>query len=207
MPAASAITICRAARSAATASIRPRSPSKKLGIDPFELRRRNAVYPGSCSVGGELLESSMGMHDTIDLCEKAVREALREYEGQYPNGTKVLNWGVASGFKNSGIGKGIFIDDGACRLTLDGDGKLHMIVSGTDMGQGFRTAMVQIAAETLRMDMKDIDIVIGDTDITIPTGESVSERQTLCDGRAVYEACRLLQKELEEQEKNSRRKS
>ena len=172
--------------------------AEKLGIDPFELRRRNAVYPGSCSVGGELLESSMGMHDTIDLCEKALREALKEYEGKYPNGTKVLGWGVASGFKNSGIGKGIFIDDGACRLTLDGEGKLRMIVSGTDMGQGFRTAMVQIAAETLRMDMKDIDIVIGDTDITIPTGESVSERQTLCDGRAVYEACRLLQKELEE---------
>ena len=172
--------------------------AEKLGIDPFELRRRNAVYPGSYSVGGELLESSMGMHDTIDLCEKAVKEALKEYEGQYPNGTKVLGWGVASGFKNSGVGKGIFIDDGACRLTLDGEGKLHMIVSGTDMGQGFRTAMVQIAAETLHMDMKDIDIVIGDTDITIPTGESVSERQTLCDGRAVYEACRLLQKELEE---------
>lgn len=172
--------------------------AEKLGIDPFELRRRNAVYPGSYSVGGELLESSMGMHDTIDLCEKAVKEALKEYEGQYPNGTKVLGWGVASGFKNSGIGKGIFIDDGACKLTLDGGGKLHMIVSGTDMGQGFRTAMVQIAAETLRMDMKDIDIVIGDTDITIPVGESVSERQTLCDGRAVYEACRLLQKELEE---------
>ena len=172
--------------------------AEKLGIDPFELRRRNAVYPGSYSVGGELLESSMGMHDTIDLCEKALREALKEYEGKYPNGTKVLGWGVASGFKNSGIGKGIFIDDGACRLTLDGEGKLRMIVSGTDMGQGFRTAMVQIAAETLGMDMKDIDIVIGDTDITIPTGESVSERQTLCDGRAVYEACRLLQKELEE---------
>ncbi len=171
--------------------------AEKLGINPFELRRRNAVYPGSYSVGGELLESSMGMHDTIDLCEKAVKEALKEYEGQYPNGTKVLGWGVASGFKNSGVGKGIFIDDGACKLTFDGDGKLHMIVSGTDMGQGFRTAMVQIAAETLRMDMKDIDIVIGDTDITIPTGESVSERQTLCDGRAVYEACRLLQEELD----------
>ncbi len=172
--------------------------AEKLGIDPFELRRRNAVYPCSYSVGGELLESSMGMHDTIDLCEKAVHEALKEYEGRYPNGTKRLGWGVASGFKNSGVGKGIFIDDGACRLTLDSSGKLHMIVSGTDMGQGFRTAMVQIAAETLSMDMKDIDIVIGDTDITIPTGESVSERQTLCDGRAVYEACRLLKKELTE---------
>jgi len=170
----------------------------KLGIDPFELRRRNAVYPGSCSVGGELLESSMGMHDTIDQCEIAVKEALKEYEGKYPNGTKVLGWGVASGFKNSGVGKGIFIDDGACKLTLQPNGRLHMIVSGTDMGQGFRTAMVQIAAETLNMDMADIDIVIGDTDITIPTGESVSERQTLCDGRAVYEAAMLMRKELED---------
>ncbi|MGN0267451.1 MAG: molybdopterin-dependent oxidoreductase [Lachnospiraceae bacterium] len=172
--------------------------AEKLNIDPFELRRRNAVYPGSYSVGGELLESSMGMHDTIDQCEIALKEALKEYEGKYPNGTRVLGWGVASGFKNSGIGKGIFIDDGACKLTLLPDGRLQMIVSGTDMGQGFRTAMVQIAAETMNMDMANIDIIIGDTDITIPTGESVAERQTLCDGRAVYEACMLLKKELEE---------
>ena len=57
--------------------------------------------------------------------------------------------------------------------------------------------MVQIAAETLKMDMKNIDIIVGDTDITIPVGESVSERQTLCDGRAVYEACLKLREELQ----------
>ena len=33
-------------------------------------------------------------------------------------------------------------------------------------------AMVQIAAETMGMDMADVDIVVGDTDITIPAGES-----------------------------------
>ena len=172
--------------------------SEKLGIDPFELRRRNAVYPGAYSVGGELLESSMGMRDTIDQCERLLKKALAEYEGQYPRGTKVLGWGMASGFKNSGVGKGIFIDDGACKLTLQENGRLQMIVSGTDMGQGFRTAMVQIAAETLKMDLTNIDILIGDTDITIPTGESVAERQTLCDGRAVYEACLKLREELAE---------
>ncbi|MCC8163688.1 MAG: molybdopterin-dependent oxidoreductase [Lachnospiraceae bacterium] len=171
--------------------------AEKLDIDPFELRRRNALYPGAYSVGGELLESSMGLRDTIDQCETALKEALKDYEGKYPQGTKPLGWGMASGFKNSGVGKGIFIDDGACILTLQPDGHLRMAVSGTDMGQGFRTAMVQIAAEVLGMDMADIDIVIGDTDETIPTGESVAERQTLCDGRAVYEAARLLKEELE----------
>ncbi len=39
------------------------------------------------------------------------------------------------------------------------------------------------------MDICDIYITNGDTELTIPTGESVSERQTLCGGRAVYEAC------------------
>lgn len=170
--------------------------AEKLGIDPFELRRRNAVYPGAASVGGEILQYSMGMMDTIDQCEKKLKEALKKYEGQYPKGNKVLGWGVASGFKNVGVGKGIFTDDGACKLTLRGDGRLHMIVSGTDMGQGFRTAMTQIASETLGMDIANIDIVIGDTEITIPTGESVSERQTLCGGRAVYEACEKLKADL-----------
>ena len=163
--------------------------AEKLDIDPFELRRRNAVYPGATSVGGEVLKYSMGMMDTINQCEKSLRKALKEYEGQYPKGSKVLGWGMASGFKNVGVGKGIFTDDGACRLILQGNGHLHMIVSGTDMGQGFRTAMTQIAAETLGMDIADIYITNGDTELTIPTGESVSERQTLCGGRAVSEAC------------------
>ena len=74
--------------------------AEKLDIDPFELRRRNAVYPGATSVGGEVLKYSMGMMDTINQCEKSLRKALKEYEGQYPKGSKVLGWGMASGFKN-----------------------------------------------------------------------------------------------------------
>ena len=104
---------------------------------------------------------------------------------------------MASGFKNVGVGKGIFTDDGACKLILQGDGRLHMIVSGTDMGQGFRTAMTQVAAETLDMEIENIFITNGDTELTIPTGESVSERQTLCGGRAVYEACVKLKQDLD----------
>lgn len=171
--------------------------AEKLHMSPFEIRRKNAVRAGSYSVGGELLRDSVGLLDTIDRCEAALTEALKAYEGKYPRGSKVLGYGVASGFKNVGIGKGIFTDDGACRLTLLEDGRLRMVCSGTDMGQGFRTAMVQIAAECLDMDVNDIEIIVGDTAITIPTGQSVSERQTLCGGRAVYEACENLKQELE----------
>lgn len=172
--------------------------AEKLKMDPFEIRRKNAIHKGSLSVGGELLKNSVGLMDTIEQCEQRLKLALQEYEDQYPQGDKVLGYGIASGFKNVGVGKGIFTDDGACKLILKKDGRLQMIVSGTDMGQGFSTAMVQIAAETLHMEISNIDIQIGDTEITVPTGQSVSERQTLCGGRAVYEACENLKKELKE---------
>ena len=172
--------------------------AEKLKIDPFELRRLNAVRPGSVSVGGELLLDSMGMLDTIDRCEEALRRELAHYEGLYPKGNKVLGFGMASAFKNVGVGKGIFIDDGACKVSMDETGKLSMIVSGTDMGQGFKTAMVQIASEVLEIPMEDIEIETGDTKTSIPVGETVAERQTLCDGRAVYEACMKLKKDLSE---------
>ncbi|MDO4554601.1 MAG: molybdopterin-dependent oxidoreductase [Lachnospiraceae bacterium] len=170
--------------------------AEKLKMDPFEIRRINGVKAGSYSVGGELLKDSVGLMDTINECEKKLKRVLKSYENQYPQGSKVIGYGVASGFKNVGVGKGIFTDDGACKLTLKGDGRLEMICSGTDMGQGFRTAMVQIAAHNLQMKPDNIDIIIGDTDLTIPTGQSVSERQTLCGGRAVYEACENLKEEL-----------
>ena len=91
--------------------------AEKLGIDRSSCRR-NVVYPGATSVGGEVLKYSLGMMDTINQCEKSLRKALKEYENQYPQGSKVLGWGMASGFKNVGVGKGIFTDDGACRLIL-----------------------------------------------------------------------------------------
>ena len=170
--------------------------AEKLGLDPFEIRRRNALRIGSRTVGGELLKHSVGLVDTINLCEKLTREALAEYAPLYPQGDKVLGVGVASGYKNVGVGKGV-PDDGGCILTIKEDGRLEMRVSGIDMGQGFRTAMLQICAEATGWKMEDIDVISGDTSRTLRHGQAVSERQTLNSGHAVVEAAARLKAECE----------
>ena len=71
-----------------------------------------------------------------------------------------------------------------------------MDLSGTDMGQGFRTGMMQIAAETLDVPEENFIVTCGDTAETLPHRQSVSERQTLDTGRAVYEAARKMREEL-----------
>ncbi len=76
--------------------------AEKLDIDPFELRRRNAVYPGATSVGGEVLKYSMGMMDTINQCEKSLRK-----------GTQGVRRTVSQGQQGARLGHGLGIQE--CR--------------------------------------------------------------------------------------------
>ena len=76
--------------------------AEKLGIDPFELRRRNAVYPGATSVGGEVLKYSMGMMDTINQCEKSLKK-----------GAQGVRRTVSQGQQGARLGHGLGIQE--CR--------------------------------------------------------------------------------------------
>lgn len=172
--------------------------AEKLKMDPFEIRKINALRVGDLTITGEKLKHSVGIYDTIVQCEKATKKALKEYEGKYPKGNKVLGVGVASGYKNVGLGKG-YTDDGGCIMTLMPNGRVEMRLSGVDMGQGFRTAMLQLAAEALDMDITNFDIISGDTSLTLKHAQAVSERQTLNTGRAVLEAAHLLKEKLEDE--------
>lgn len=172
--------------------------AEKLNITPFEIRRRNAMGPGSVTVGGEILRHSVGIRDTIDECEKIVNREYERYAKIYPQGDKVLGLGIACGFKNVGAGRGNK-DDGGCVLGLRSDGRVEMRISGADMGQGFRTAMTQIAAEKLKRKPEDFVVINGDTDLTLEHFEGVAERQTYCTGRAVAYCADLLLKKMTEE--------
>ena len=172
--------------------------AEKLNITPFEIRRRNAMKPGSVTVGGEILRHSVGILATIDECEKIVQREYERYSKIYPQGDKVLGVGVACGFKNVGAGRG-HKDDGGCILSVLPDGRVEMRVSGADMGQGFRTAMTQIAAEKLKIKPENFLIINGDTDLTLEHFEGVAERQTYCTGRAVAHCADMLLKKMAEE--------
>ena len=47
--------------------------SRKTGIDPFELRRRNVLAVGKKTLAGQILTSSVGIKATIDRCEETLR--------------------------------------------------------------------------------------------------------------------------------------
>ena len=169
----------------------------KLGMDPFLLRSKNAFVPGDKTFSGEILYDSVGALATIQACQQRLKEVEEPYRKKYPRGSKRLGVGMATCFKNVGAGKGR-VDNAGATITRTESGTFLLAVSGVDMGQGFRTAMAQLAAETLGAPISTITIHNGDTDQTAIHGSAVGERQTLVSGMAVVKACELLLEKLKE---------
>ncbi|MFB3886217.1 MAG: molybdopterin-dependent oxidoreductase [Thermodesulfobacteriota bacterium] len=158
--------------------------SRKLGIDPFELRRRNALAVGKKTLAGQILTSSVGIRTTIDRCEEVLKRDIDQYRSMYKNNpSKRFGVGVASAFKNVGAGKGRPEDAGAI-FSLERDGTVLARVSGIDMGQGFRTVILQIAVEATGLAPRVIRLITGDTLLTPKHNCAVGERQTLICGNA-----------------------
>ena len=86
--------------------------AEKLGMDPFEIRKINALKIGTRTVGGELLKQSVGISDTIELCKRHTQKAMEAYKVCIPKAVKSSGRG-GHGFKNVGVGRGNR-DDGGC---------------------------------------------------------------------------------------------
>lgn len=169
--------------------------AEKLGMDPFDMRERNIFVKGDETFSGERLFDSVAALESVRVCRTKLRECLQKYEHRYPDGDKVLGYGMASCFKNVGAGKGR-VDNAGARIKKLKDGSFVLYVSGVDMGQGFRTAMRAIAAEILDLDAEQIEVVNGDTTLTMVHGSAVGERQTLVSGMAVKVASEMMREEL-----------
>ena len=121
--------------------------ARKLGIDPFEIRRVNMLVEGDETITGQYLPSSVGAIPTLDACKAAFEEEWPTYEAMARPGYRI-GFGVAAGYKNVGAGKGKIDDSGAPLRRSMPDGRVELRASVVDMGQAIRTTMVQLASES-----------------------------------------------------------
>lgn len=159
--------------------------AEELGIDPFELRLKNVMAAGETTVN-QLNMSSLGMKE----CLEAVREASSwpEKKGRLPKGKGI---GMACGFFVSGAGYPIYRSEtyhATVVVKLAEDGGTALVETGSaEIGQGSDTTFAMIAAEALGVNLEDVRIVSGDTDLSLDLG-AYSSRQTLMTGQATKEA-------------------
>lgn len=169
--------------------------AEELQMDPVEIRRKNALRIGSVTNTGQLLNESVGLLECIDRVE----EELKRLAGDHPfvarpvpsQPHKRRSWGIAAGYKNTGLGGGI-PDEAGATVELFEDGTVESRTSSAEIGQGLVTVLQMITAEELNMPIEKVRVLLSDTDLTPNGGPTTASRQTFMSGNAVRHAARVL---------------
>lgn len=166
--------------------------ARQLGLDPFQLRRINALESGAETVTGQVLGPGVGYLETLAAVETALQAERDRYQ---PAPGKKLGVGIASAYKNVGIGSGKSDLAGAI-LELDPQAGILLKVGAADMGQGSDTVLAQIAHEVTGIPLEEIQVVSNDTALC-PSGQvTTASRQTYVSGQAVLQAAEKFRRDL-----------
>jgi len=155
--------------------------AQKLGIDPVEFRRRNAIREGdTLAYGGKM--NPCGLQESIDRVAAEIGWGKKEVSKD-PN--KVIGKGFACFWKAPAMPPNAA---SAAFMKFNEDGSLNISVSGMEIGQGFLTLMAQIAAEILTVPIKKIRVELPDTDRNAYEWQTVGSHVTWGCGNAVKAA-------------------
>ncbi|MBW2205622.1 MAG: xanthine dehydrogenase family protein [Deltaproteobacteria bacterium] len=170
--------------------------AEELGMNPFEIRRKNGFKLGSVTATGQVLDQSVGLIDTLEASAKAFNWEQKCAETGYVDeeGTKRRGVGVGMGWYRTSIGT----HGDACGVNIHvhEDGSVLLFSGITEMGQGAYTVLPQICAEELGVRMEDIRYVRPDTDMVPESGPTVGSRSTTLMGNAIVLAARQVKESI-----------
>ena len=174
-----------------------------LGMDPVELRIRNAMQTGSTLVTGQAVDGPVPVADLLRRLLSMPAPAAAPADDldltQMPGGVSNTTHGegvrrgvgYAVGFKNVGYSEG-FDDYSTARVRLSvagGRPRVEVQTAGAEVGQGLVTVQAQIAGTVLGV--HDVVVLGADTQVG-SSGSSSASRQTYITGGAVKAASELV---------------
>lgn len=153
-----------------------------IGMDPVELRLKNALEEGDISATGQILHS-VGIKECIRKAAEAIEwgKKTKTYRGK----------GIGTLYKMTQTPS-----SSSAFVKMSEDGSVEVLCSTVDMGQGSETIFAQIAAEELGVDVQNVRVVSPDTDVTPFDHGTASSRSTFHAGNAVKLAAAEARKQL-----------
>ena len=159
-----------------------------IGMDPLEFRLKNKLNVGDVIPLNGVPISSSGLEETMLKGAEAIGWHKRNLEPGSPKGRFRRGIGMASYCHYSPMLKHTERSIGNALLKANVDGSFHLLLGTADIGQGLRTIMAQICAESLGGKLDDIDVTLADTNVTPWGTTTAASRSTIETGGAVKEA-------------------
>jgi carbon-monoxide dehydrogenase large subunit len=169
--------------------------SARLDLDPFEIRRRNLlseeVMPyarGIDALGTDVVYDSGKYHNLLSRLEVCVdpKSLDRDLELRRENG-ELVGYGIGFFVEKSGLGP-----EDLVRIHLHADGIIRIVTGVASIGQGVETAIAQICAGTLGVDLDGIQVVHGQTSLIEQGFGAFATRVTVMTGSATKIAAEAL---------------
>lgn len=174
--------------------------ARRVGLDPFEIRLRNVVQPGDRLPTGQRLDDTTAARDCLVAAAEATDFARRwrEAEAARENGggdddEPLRGIGLSLYFHGAGFtGLGEHKMRSPATVRLTGEGRLEILTSMVDMGQGCVEIFPQMVCEATGLEAKDVLVAEPDTRRVPDSGPTVASRATMIVGGVVARAAREL---------------
>ena len=164
--------------------------AERLGIDPLELRRRNATKPGDVNPQGFVI-TSFAMLECLDAAAEEIRKDPPPLRSGWKRGV-----GYAGMFHVGG-GARVYRSDGCGAIVkLDDFGRVTLLTGATEIGQGSDTVLAMIVAETLGVPIERVDVVNSDTSVRPWDVGTHASRTTFVAGNAARLAAEKVKAQL-----------
>lgn len=164
-----------------------------LGLDAAEYRTRIAVDPDTRSING-LRITSCGLRECIDAV--AQRTQYSHKHGKLARGRGI---GLAASTYLCGAGLPIYwnpLPHSSAVVKADRSGGVTVYCGVSDCGQGSKNMLAVIVAQTLGVELADVHVCSGDTDLTPVDLGSYSSRVTFMAGNAARQAAEAVHAQL-----------
>jgi CO/xanthine dehydrogenase Mo-binding subunit len=156
--------------------------ARVLGLNRREVRLRNLPQKGEAFIPGDTPADG----DWLTALRRTA-EAI-EWDAPVP---PAHGRGISVGLKSSSTASSSF-----ALVRMHYDGSLTILSGTSDMGQGARTVLIQIAAEALGISPEHVAIIMGDTAVVPFDSSTSASRSTVFMGNAVLRACDSIKAQL-----------
>jgi aerobic carbon-monoxide dehydrogenase large subunit len=175
--------------------------ARELGIDPAEIRRRNLIPADAFPYNNEIIyqdftQLSYDSGNYEPILDKAIeligyREFLTEEQPRLRAEGRHVGISIACYVEGTGIGP----YEGA-KVQVQANGKVGVATGIGTQGQGHFTSFAQIAADQIGVDVRDVDVVTGDTDQFYWGAGTFASRGAVVAGNAVNEAAKTVRQKM-----------
>jgi CO/xanthine dehydrogenase Mo-binding subunit len=175
--------------------------ARELGIDPVDIRQRNFIKPGSFPHDNNIIYQDFAplVYDSGNyrpLLKKAAemigyRDFVEKEQPRLRSKGKHVGIGVVVYVEGTGIGP----YEGA-RVQVQGNGKVSVVTGVGTQGQGHYTSFAQIVADELGVDIRDVEVVTGDTDQFHWGTGTFASRGAVVAGNAIGAAARDVRRKI-----------